>query len=172
MLLALACLAQKTTAADVRARADRLVAAKRYAEASDAFLDASRRYAILGDPDAAQILRDYSRRYRTDAILYVDAAAPEQSDRARLEPSAGCFLGANVEREDGADRDPATFSRRVGRDHALFFIYCAFGQPFPTELARRLHKIGAGLQIAWEPSRLRDGEDDRYLDAFVRAAAA
>ena len=161
---------QRPSAADVRARADRLVAAQRYPEASAAFLEASKRYAALGDPDAAQILRDYSRRYRTDATLYVDDAPPTQNGLARNEPRAGCYLGANVEREDGADRDPATFQRRIGRDHALFFVYRSFGRPFPTDLARRLKRMGAGLQIAWEPRELGETQDQGYLGAFMRAA--
>jgi hypothetical protein len=162
---------QKVTAAEVRARADRLVAAKRFAEASVAFMDASRRYGALGDPNAAQILRDYSRRYRTDAILYVDDAPKTTVPLARNEPTAGCYLGANVEREDRANRDPATFNRRIGRDHALFFMYRSFGKPFPSDLARSLKRIGAGLQIAWEPRDLRETEDGKYLNDFMRAAA-
>lgn len=170
MLLPIVALPQ-TTAAEVRARADRLVAAKRYSEASAAFLEASRRYGALGDPNAAQILRDYSRRYRTDAILYVDDAPQPTGTLARLEPTAGCYLGANVEREDGANRDPATFNRRIGRDHALFFIYRSFGRPFPADYARSLRRLGAGLQIAWEPKNLRETEDGAYLERFMRDAA-
>lgn len=164
-------LALRQTAADVRARADRLVGTGRYAEASQAFLEASRRYAALGDPNAAQILRDYSRRYRTDVALYVDDVPPTRADLARLEPAAGCYLGANVEKEDGANRDPARFDRLIGRDHALFFVYRAYGQPFPTDYARRLSRLGCGLQIAWEPRDLRDTEDGDYLRRFMEAAA-
>ncbi len=172
MLLApLILLLPRQTAADVRARADRLVAARRYPEASEAFADASRRYAALGDPNAAQILRDYARRYRTDAVLYVDDAPTPPHDLARAEPSAGCYLGANVEHEDAAERDPARFARLLGRDHALFFVYRAYGQPFPTEFARRLSRLGCGLQIAWEPRDLRDTEDGEYLSRFMEAAA-
>jgi hypothetical protein len=164
-------LAPQTTAAEVRARADRLVVAKRYSEASAAFLEASRRYGALGDPNAAQILRDYSRRYRTDASLYVDDVPQPSGSLARLEPSAGCYLGASVEREDGANRDPGTFNVKTGRDHALFFMYRSFGREFPTELARKLRRIGAGLQIAWEPKELRETEDARYLTSFMQAAS-
>ena len=158
------------SAAEVRARADRLVTQARYAEASAAFSEASRRYAALGDPDAAQILRDYGRRYRTDAILYIEDAPASRATLARNEPAAGCYLGANVEREDGAGRDPATFSRRLGRDHALYFVYRAFGNSFPSDYARRLRSLGAGLQIAWEPRDLRQTEDDAYLRRFMEAA--
>lgn len=165
-------LAPQTSAAEVRARADRLVAAKRYSEASVAFMDASRRYGALGDPNAAQILRDYSRRYRTDAVLYVDDVPRPSGTLARNEPLAGCYLGANVEREDRANRDPATFSRRIGRDHALFFMYRAFGRPFPSDLARGLRRMGAGLQIAWEPRDLKETEDGKYLGEFMKAAAS
>ena len=172
MLLApLPLFASPQTAADVRARADRLVAARRFPEASQAFLEASRRYAALGDPDAAQILRDDARRYRTDAALYVDDVPPAPQSLARLEPAAGCLLGANVEHEDAAERDPARFSRLVGRDHALFFTYRAYGQPFPTEYARRLSRLGCGLQIAWEPRDLRETEDGEYLQRFMEAAS-
>lgn len=162
---------QRPSAADVRARADRLVAAKRYPEASAAFLEAAKRYGALGDPNAAQILRDYSRRYRTDAVLYVDDVPVTPGDRARNEPAAGCYLGANVEREDGAGRNPAVFSRKIGRDHALFFMYRSFGQPFPSDYARRLKGLGAGIQIAWEPRDLRQTEDGPYLQRFMDDAA-
>ena len=166
-----ALLAHQSTAAEVRARADRLVAAGRYPDASAAFLVAAQRYAALGDPDAAQILRDFSRRYRTDAVLYVDAPPAPQAELARNEPAAGCLLGANVEREDGANRDPAAFDRQIGRDHALFFVYRAFGQPFPTAYARRLRSLGAGLQIAWEPRSLAETADAAYLGRFMADAA-
>ncbi len=159
--------AQGSSAAEVRARADRLVAQRRFPEASEAFLEASRRYGALGDPNAAQILRDYGRRYRTDAVLYVDDVPAVRTDLARNEPIAGCFLGANVEREDGAGRNPAVFDRNVGRDHALFFTYRSFGQPFPMDYARHLASLGAGLQIAWEPHDLHDASDVRYLRRFM-----
>lgn len=162
---------QRPTAADLRARADRLVAAKRYAEASIAFAEASKRYAALGDSDAAQILRDYGRRYRTDAILYVDDIPVVPQSLARNEPRSGCYLGANVEREDGAERKPAIFNQKLRHDHALFFVYRSYGQPFPADYARRLKGLGAGLQIAWEPRDLRQTEDGRYLNDFMNAAA-
>lgn len=159
------------TAADLRAKADRLVAQRRFAEASAAYLKLASRYAALGDSNAAQIVRDYGRRYRTDAILYVDDQPDQPARMARNEPEAGCYLGANVEREDAAQRDPATFSRTLGCDHALFFTYRAYGQPFPSDYARRLKAIGAGYQIAWEPKDLRQTEDGSYLTRFMTDAA-
>ena len=162
---------QQGSAANLRAKADRLVAQSRFAEASAAYLRLADRYAALGDPNAAQIVRDYSRRYRTDARLYVDDV-PARPDRlARNEPPAGCYLGANVEKEDGANRNPALFSGKLGRDHALFFTYRAYGQPFPSDWARRVRSLGAGLQIAWEPRDLRQTEDGAYLNRFMADAA-
>lgn len=171
MLAAVLLFAQKPTAAEIRAKADRLVAAGRYAEASAAFLEASRRYTALGDPNAGIVLRDFASRYRTEAEIYVDRPAAISSHLARLEPAAGCYLGVSVEREDGAGRDPATFDSRIGRDHAIFFMYRRFGSPFPTDLARKLRRIGAGLQLAWEPGSLAEVYDERKLNEFLGAAA-
>ena len=164
-------LAPQRTAAELRTKADRLVEQRRFPEASAAYLQLAARYAALGDPNASQIVRDYSRRYRTDAVLYVDDVPPRPRTLARNEPAAGCYLGANVEKEDGASRNPALFSRKLGRDHALFFTYRAYGQPFPADYARRLRALGAGLQVAWEPRDLRQTEDGDYLNRFMRDAA-
>lgn len=139
-----------------------------YTKASNAYDHAAEKYSALGDPNAARVLRDLANRYRTVIKIYADRPLSGHT-LARNEPPVGCYLGANVEREDEA-RDPESFNQAVGKNHALFFIYQRYGGAFPMDLAQSLRRIHAGLQIAWEPDSLAEVRDDRYLRGWVRDA--
>lgn len=163
--------AHHPTAAGYRALAIAYEEAGEYPLASIAYQQAADRYERLGDINAAIVLHEQSLRYATELSMFVqqpyaDAPGPYL---ARLEPAYGCYVGANIEWEDGP-RDPADFNQQIGKPQATFFIYRKYGMPFPADYARELRSIGAGLQIAWEPSSLADVRDDDYLRSFLSDA--
>ena len=89
---------------------------------------------------------------------------------AKLEPPAGCYLGAL---DDYADKDDADrFGRRIGRPLALCFDYSPYGAPFPLEWADRQAQAGRAIQIAWEPHDIHAVQDDEYLNQWARDAAS
>ncbi|AIE88017.1 hypothetical protein OP10G_4649 [Fimbriimonas ginsengisoli Gsoil 348] len=157
-------------AANVRALADAYVAAGQYQKASEAFSRAAAMYGKMGDPNAAKVLSGYSDRYRTSIGLFVDRpVSGDKNGLAKFEPLAGCYLGANIERDDET-RDPAQFNERIGKHHAIFFMYRKYGVEFPKEYARTLREARCALQLAFEPSNLDEVQDDRYLRGFAEDA--
>ena len=161
--------AKRPTIAGYRRLADLYRDEGVFDKASDAYEKASLGYGRLGDPNAAQALHDQSLRYRTEIHLFIDKpVSAAKADLARLEPFAGCYLGVNIEHEEGAG-SPEEFDSKVGKPHAIFFTYRKYGVDFPASLARRLAALHAGLQIAWEPGSLAEVRDDTYLARFCEA---
>jgi Glycosyl hydrolase family 26 len=154
----------------VRRKADSLLAASKFQAASEMYAKASAMYNRLGDPNAGKVLRETALRYNTSVRVFIAEPAPTSPARlAKFEPAIGCYVGANIEREE-ATRDPQAFNNLVGKHHALFFRYRKYGVPFPTAEARYLSHAHSGMQIAFEPSRLSDVRDDRYLRQFASDA--
>ena len=62
-------------------------------------------------------------------------------------PITVCYLGANIDREDTIDdtfmdgdqvyRTPDAFNQSVGKHHAMFFTYLAYGREFPAHWVKR-----------------------------------
>lgn len=159
---------RRPTAAGYRRLADMYVATRQYGKATDAFDHASAMYGKLGDPNAAKVLADNANRYRTTIRMFVDRPTGGPT-LAKFEPSAGCYLGVNIEREDET-RDPQTFNDRIGKRHAMFFMYRRYGVPFPRDFARQLGRAHAALQIALEPNSYGEVRDDDYLREFAEDA--
>jgi len=159
----------RPTAAGYRQLADQLAWAREFPKASLAYQKAADWYGKLGDPNAAQVLQAQASRYRTDAAMFVDTTQVEQRayPLARLEPAYGCYLGVNIERNDGP-REPEDFDKEIGKPQAIYFIYRKFGNDFPRDLADDLRGLHAGLQLAWEPASLSDVYNDSYVDKFVK----
>jgi hypothetical protein len=92
---------------------------------------------------------------------------------ARCEPAQGCLLGAYIEKDGYARGNFAKFEQAVGRRHAVYMDYLAYGEPFPTNWVLELGARGCAAHIAWEPNDgLGPVRDDRYLRTWARAAAA
>lgn len=110
--------------------------------------------------------REYTLHYRPS-----DAAASEK--RAKLEPETGAYLGAYVLQDDYIGQSMKQFNELAGREHASFFKYVGYGQPFPSEWVREVAATGAFPHIAWEPNGgLDEVQDDGYLREFARKAGA
>jgi len=163
----LAVVALSENASMARRKADALLAASKYQAASEMFAKASAMYYRLGDPNAGKVLREYSDRYRTVIRLYVaETSSPDSTSLAKFEPANGCYIGANIEREE-ATRDPQAFNNLIGKHHAMFFRYRRYGVGFPVDEARYLSHAKSGIQIALEPKDLSQVRDDAYLRKFA-----
>lgn len=150
-----------------RSKADTLLNKQQFQLASEAYGKAADGYDRNGDPNAAIVLRERSKRYGSEFDLYNSTPAPE-IQLARGEPASGMYLGANIEREEAA-RNAGTFNKLVNKDHAMFFMYRRYGVDFPVQFARELKKENASLQIAWEPDSLNNVNVDDYLRKFANA---
>lgn len=104
------------------------------------------------------------------------AASLSQEDlsgytNAKYEPLQGVYLGAYIDQAYWINRDIQAFNERVGKDHASFFRYASYGQPFPEKWVAEVAAAGAVPQIAWEPNKgLEPVQDDEYLRRFARQA--
>ncbi len=159
------------TAADARAWGEARERAKQYEAAASAYeIEAAIRQRT-GDPQAAEIERRRAERLRTTLTLAITGPVPVPGPKlAKLEPVAGCYLGAldNYADRDNADR----FGRRIGRPLAVCFDYSPYGAPFPMDWARRQADAGRAIQIAWEPHDIYAVQDDEYLNQWAKDAAA
>lgn len=177
---------QHPNASTYRALADGYVRAEQFGRASAAFYKASSLYAKLGDSNAAKALQTQGERYETKITIFYERPLTEQTRKAndtgaRLEPAYGCYLGAFIDREDALDtgfigngqshKDPLAFDEVIGKHHATFFTYLAYGRPFPTRWIAALRRAGAAAQIAWEPRSIDSVRDDDYLRGFAEDCA-
>lgn len=149
-----------------KTKGESLLAQEKFQEASEAFMKASLAFDKNGDPNAAQILRERSLRYRTTIELF-ESMPTTKTPLAKFEPASGMYLGANIEREENA-RTPSAFNRATGKGFP-YFTYKKYGNPFPAAFARELKTVNAALQIAWEPDSLDRVQDDKYLAGFSEA---
>ncbi len=159
------------TAADARAYGEAREQAGQYEAAAAAYTQEAAIRQRTGDPQAAEIERRRAERIRTDVALAVTAPVPVRGlHLAKLEPAAGCYLGALDDYADGDDADH--FGQRIGKRLALCYDYSPYGAPFPLEWAQRQAQAGRAIQIAWEPRDIYAVQDDDYLNQWAKDAAA
>ena len=158
------------TAADARAWGEAKERAAQYEAAATAYEQEAVLRRRTGDPQGADVQHRRALRLTTNVALAVTASVPVSAQNlAKLEPVAGCYLGAL---DDYAGRnDAAEFARRIGRPLALCYDYSPYGARFPAEWARRQARAGRAIQIAWEPRDIRAVRDDEYLNQWARDAA-
>lgn len=179
-LAELQAIARSTGAAyDWRQLADRAAQRGYYAVASEAYRKEAKVYQQTGDLQAARAEELKAGRYSTEIELYIEkpaAQGPKQPPPARLEPERGCYIGAFIDRDDNVTSrvlesqrhgDISEFNQLTGKAHACFFMYRSYGMDFPRQWAESVKAAGAIPQIAWEPSRLGQVQDDAYLERWV-----
>lgn len=89
----------------------------------------------------------------------------------KAEPVSGVYLGAYVLQNSTIHNSMAEFNQATGKQHASFFKYVGYGEPFPVEWVREVKAAGAFPHIAWEPNKgLAEVKDDAYLRGFADAA--
>ena len=100
--------------------------------------------------------------------IYVNGSV---DTRAYAEPADGAYLGSYVIQDEFIQADMKTFNDLMGKQHASFFRYVGYGQPFPTEWVEEVKAQGGFPQIAFEPNGgLNQVQDDHYLRSFAWAA--
>jgi hypothetical protein len=169
------------TAAGWRKVAERAVLVKDFPLASEAFSKESAIYRDKGSVQAALAEESKARQYGTESQLFQTKPAVVPSSLERLEPSSGCYVGAFIDRDDTLKKhqfasqihgDIEQFNDLVGKPHASFFMYRAYGKPFPRKWAEFVKSHGAVPHIAWEPKDLKQVRDDDYLNHFLAEAKA
>jgi hypothetical protein len=159
------------TAAEARAYGEAHERAQQYEAAAEAYEQEAVIRRRTGDPQAAEIQHRRAERIRTDIALAVTVPVTNAPLKlAKLEPMAGCYLGALDDYAGGLNADE--FSRRIGRPLALCYDYSPYGAPFPKAWARRQADAGRAIQIAWEPNDIHAVQDDDYLNQWAKDAAS
>ena len=174
------------SAAELRRRADALVAAGRYKEAAIAYRQEAAIYRKNGDLNGAKVEEMKADRWTSDIQLY--AHLPRFQPTAtrlvlgKFEPPYGCYLGAFLDRDDRLGRafnandqrhqNPEAFGNLTGKKLASAFCYLAYGRRFPSEWVQFLKEQNVVPHIAWEPNEgLSPVRDDAYLRRFAQDAA-
>jgi hypothetical protein len=87
----------------------------------------------------------------------------------KAEPKEGAYLGAYVLQDEAISGSMQSFNELIGKQHATFFKYVGYGQPFPTQWVEQVKAAGAFPHIAWEPNK---GLEQVLNDAYIREFAA
>ena len=163
-------------AADWRKAGEKALSMELYPTAVRAFGREARIYRAKGITQAALAQEARAAQYATELSLYLSGPPVKRAQLERLEPESGCYVGAFIDRDDNLRQfmkasqthgDVDQFNEMVRKDHASFFMYRSYGQPFPTEWAQYLKERNAIVHIAWEPGDLDQVRDDEYLRGFV-----
>lgn len=125
------------------------------------------------------------RQYNDGIWLYVhhpNATVRPRPNRAKMEPTYGCYLGAFIDWNDSLEsfmadsrnhKDPVPFYKLVGKKHASVFTYVNYGREFPDAWVDRIRQQGAFPHIGWEPNEgLAMVRKDDYLVRFAQSCAA
>lgn len=120
-----------------------------------------------------------AEKLNTEVELYIEENVSVQSEQklAKFEPQAGLYIGAYIEHDSNmeplkADRYNA-FNKLANKQHATYFTYHRYGQPFPSAWAANVKAAGGAIQLALEPSQgLDQVKDDAYLRQFAKDAQA
>ena len=92
---------------------------------------------------------------------------------AKFEPAEGAYASAYILQDEYIKADMGTFNDMTGKQHASFFKYVGYGQPFPTKWVEEVKSSGAVPHIAFEPNDgLDQVQDDAYLRQWAKDAKA
>ncbi len=95
----------------------------------------------------------------------------EDYEYNKMEQEDGVLLGAYVLQDDYIEQSMETFNEVTEKQHASFFRYVGYRQPFPTEWVEEVKAAGGVPHIAFEPNDgLEVVADDEYLREWARAA--
>ncbi len=131
----------------------------------DYYLDSKFNTISLLSPTEQQ-LENVDREIGTTIFLH-----KSNVPQSKYEPRNGIYLGSYVIQDEYINADMNTFNEVTKKQHASFFRYVGYGQPFPTEWAEEVIKAGGFPQIAWEPNNgLEEVNDDEYMRQFARDA--
>jgi hypothetical protein len=156
-----------------------------FAEAAQCLRTEAAMYRQKGLIDAAILQETRAARYETDVRFFLDRPLTPgefktQFTKAPAEPPVGAYIGAFIDRDDQlaeswqdenwqTHRRPKHFVQKVGKPHASYFMYLAYGQKVPLQWLQECKEAGAIPHLAWEPKKLTDVKDDAYLRDFAKA---
>ncbi|WP_201008456.1 glycoside hydrolase family 26 protein [Paenibacillus glycanilyticus] len=131
---------------------------------------AARKQHPLANPSTyAAAVQVEEARY-SEWTIHVSSSHPNYR-LAKAEPVSGAYLGAYVLQNSTIHNSMAEFNNLAGKQHASFFKYVGYGEPFPSDWVTEVKEAGAFPHIAWEPNEgLAKVKDDAYLRTFAEAA--
>lgn len=151
---------------------------EKYEEAADAYEKEAALRRESGEVQAALVQERKAQSLRSEIKIFVQDTgqrAPATAGQlAKYEPAAGLYHGVYVEQDSGVGgNNPGRFNEIIGHDHAIFFNYHRYGNPFPYNWAQLVKEEGAAAHLSMEPrGGLNEIQDDDYLRQFARDAAA
>lgn len=163
------------TAAVKRDIADTYVLLSKFEEAVPYYLEAANIYEKIGDINGAIVLRNKAQSIKSTTDVFMKKMAyPTSYPLAKFEPRHGAYIGAFVEYDTNVGhKNVATFNQLMGKQHAIYFTYHEYGNPFPTGWADQVKAAGAAVHLALEPNKgLEIVQDNAYLREFAREAKA
>lgn len=174
--------AQSKNASYYRKLAESYTQLSQFQKAANAyFAEADIHLAIAetsGDYNTYLAVLSRANALHTETVLYTSEPAAAAYKLAKFEPAQGIYVGAYIEDEKklmkdyGKDRFK-TFNEATGKQHALYFTYYRYGEPFPAQWASYVKEAGAAVKLSWQPEGgLEAVKDDKYLRQFARDAKA
>ena len=165
--------------------AERYLKLGHYSGAAAAFRREAAMYRAAGMEDAAAIKEKRASLYETDIKLFLERK-PTKAERkalntgALLEPPAGAYVGAFIDRDDNLKRIfqgdnwqwhryPEDFARITGKRHATYFMYLNYKNNFPGKWMSLCKRQKVIPTIAWEPDNLNQVQDNQHLRQFAKA---
>jgi Beta-mannanase len=131
---------------------------------------AARKHSPPADASVYAAAIDEEAAAYAEWTIHVSSARPNYR-LGKAEPVTGAYLGAYVLQNPTIHNSMAEFNKLAGKQHASFFKYVGYGEPFPAEWVREVKAEGAFPHIAWEPNKgLEEVKDDAYLRGFAEAA--
>ncbi|MCM3630929.1 glycoside hydrolase family 26 protein [Paenibacillus glycanilyticus] len=131
---------------------------------------AARKHNTPLEASAYASVADGEEASYSDWTIHVSSAHPNYM-LGKSEPATGVYLGAYVLQNSTIHYSMAEFNQLAGKQHASFFKYVGYGEPFPVEWVNEVKAEGAFPHIAWEPNNgLAEVKDNAYLRGFADAA--
>jgi hypothetical protein len=109
----------------------------------------------------------------SDVDVLQKQGTPANGKLAKFEPAYGTYIGMYSEQDPAMKNNFVKSELIYGSKHAHYLAYTPYDAEFPKQYAVRAKEAGAGLQIAWEPSKGLDAvQDNAHLREWARAAKA
>ncbi len=167
---------KNSTASNNRIVADAYVELKEFDKAIPYYLKAADIYESINMIDAAIVLRRKAEEIKSTIEIFIDTDFQPNSIKklGKYEPQLGTYIGAFVEYEPlVGHRNVKKFNELTGKQHAVYYTYHEYGNPFPHNWARQVKEAGAAVHLALEPNKGLDiVKDNKELREFAKMAKA
>ena len=165
---------QSPQGAYLRKLAEAYEANGQYQKAADTYYREAQVHLKRGDTDAYLVVKGKGDALSSEIQLFVqeDGTYAKPQNLAKYEPSAGLYIGAFVEYDKSVGpKNVKAFNQITGKNHAIYYTYHEYGNPFPVNWAAQVKAAGAAIQLSLEPNKGLDiVQDNAYLREFARNA--